>query len=392
MSGHREPTPEFLEYEADFMPVCVNDLVPYCERKLKPAFWEHIRDGAMDSETHKNNTESFKRIRIRPRVLRDVSNIDTTVKLFGHTFASPIGLSPTGSVQMCHPEGEKVFARTVARMNQAYMCSTATTVSLEDVAAEARNVPDYPFAKAAKLPNLFFQLYVFGDKKVTEALVKRAEKEGYTAMVVTVDTPRLGRRLTLIRRPGELGKRVWANFATKEEDASKFANKGGNLGLSSNFSDTLNWDTDIKWLRSITKLPIILKGIMSGEDAELAIQAGIDGIYVSNHGGRQLDTIPSTLEALPEIARVAKGKIPILFDGGVRKGTDVFKALALGADYVFIGRPALLGLTWKADEGIEQVLNWLNEELRLAMVLAGTTSVKDITKAFVRHESEYWKL
>ncbi|KXS17994.1 FMN-dependent alpha-hydroxy acid dehydrogenase [Gonapodya prolifera JEL478] len=365
-------------------PVCIKDLEPIAKRKISSSAWSYYSTGAMDEETMRNNVDSFSRIRIRPRVLRDVSNIDTTVTLFGHTYASPVGISPTAMMKLCHADGEAGVARAVAGLNQAQTLSTFTTMSLEDVAKAARSVPDYPFKSAARIPNLWFQLYIVEDRHKAEQLVRRADAAGYSALVVTVDTPQLGRRLHTIREPFKL--------PTDMTHANFEGNSDSLAAINTAVDASVNWNRDISWLRSITKLPIIVKGILTAEDAELAVQAGVDAIGVSNHGGRQLDSVPSSIEALPEIARAVKGRVPIILDGGVRKGTDVFKALALGATYVCVGRPSLYALAYDGEEGVRKMLGFLNEELRLAMTLAGATKVKDINRNFIRAETEYSRL
>ncbi|KAJ3341074.1 hypothetical protein HDU93_005706 [Gonapodya sp. JEL0774] len=395
------------------IPVCVKDLAPIAKKKISSSAWAYYSTGAMDEETMNNNVESFSRIRIRPRVLRDVSSIDTTVKLFGHTYASPIGISPTAMMKLCHPDGESGVARACAYLNQSQTLSTFTTTSLEDVAQAVRDMPGYPYAKAARLPNLWFQLYVVEDRSKSAELVKRADAAGYSAMVVTVDTPKLGRRLHTIREPFELpvgfsgcwdqrlgcsrGGRitlVYLAFGVVQKNMShaNFDNSASLANINTAVDASVNWKRDIGWLRTLTKLPIIVKGVLTAEDAELAVEAGVDAIDVSNHGGRQLDSVPSSLEALPEIARAVKGRIPIILDGGVRKGTDVFKALALGANYVCVGRPSLYALAYDGEEGVKTMLGFLNDELRLAMTLAGTTDIKSITRAYVRAAGEYSKL
>ncbi|KAJ3341088.1 Hydroxyacid oxidase 2 [Gonapodya sp. JEL0774] len=393
-SSTSEPNPKETPAVPELpTPVCLKDIEAVAKSRLnKTSAWDYFSSGAMEEETLKLNSEVFTRVRIRPRVLRDVSQIDTSVKLFGHTFATPIGISPTAMMKLCDPQGEAAVGRAAASLNQLQTLSTFTTISLEDVASAVRSLPDYPFAKAERIPNLWFQLYVVEDRPKAEELVRRAEKAGFSALVVTVDTPRLGRRLHNIRTPFFMPSDLsHANFTNTANSTSTMGKPGG-VGLNNSNDASLNWDRDIGWLRSITKLPIVVKGILTAEDAELAIKAGVDAIGVSNHGGRQLDTVPATLEALPEIARVVKGRVPIIFDGGVRKGTDVFKALALGASFVCVGRPSLYALTWEGEEGVRKMLEMLNEELRLACVLAGTTTVKAITRAYVKHESEYGKL
>jgi len=273
---------------------------------------------------------------------------------------------------MAHPDGECATSRAAARHNTLMVLSTLSNYSLEDVRAAAPN-------------NLqWSQLYVYRDRQITLNLVKRAEAAGYKALVVTIDTPILGRREADVRNkfslPSHLSMGNFVQVGGDHVNTSKVGYEGSRLG--SYFADlidqSLTWK-DIVWLKESTKLKIIVKGVMTGEDAIEAVNAGVDGIWVSNHGGRQLDTTCSTIEVLDEVVKAVNGRAEVYLDGGVMRGTDVFKALALGARAVFLGRPILWGLAHSGEEGVHKVLQLINDELVLAMKLAGTPSLKVCT-------------
>ncbi|CAO3675177.1 unnamed protein product [Umbelopsis vinacea] len=273
---------------------------------------------------------------------------------------------------MAHDDAEKATARACATLKTCYTMATYSNTSIEDVYAAAKE-------KTRKQDPLhWFQLYVEQDREATKQLVQRCEKAGYKALVITVDRPRLGRRLADLRHAFKLPKHLTlANFVADETRSGAGAYAGGAIDAS------LSWK-DIEWFKSITKLPIVIKGIFRGEDAKLAVKHGVDGIIVSNHGGRQLDGCPATLEVLPEIVDAVKGtNVEVYVDGGIRKGTDVFKALALGARAVFLGRPIVYGLAYQGEEGVRNVLSMINYEFRLAMALSGCTAINKITSDYI---------
>jgi len=291
--------------------------------------------------------------------------------------------------------------------------SSWSTTSAEDTIAAGQEVP---VAKdSPSLPLYWFQLYVYKDRVATEKLIRRVEKAGYKALVITVDTPFLGRRLADVRNVFKLPKHMtMANFETKdskvtmatildlensaEEAAATAAKAAEGKGTKvvrqesslaayvvSQIDPTLNWN-DIAWVRSITKLPVVVKGVLTEEDAKLAADIGVEGILVSNHGGRQLDGVLATIDALPEVLNAVKGRnVEVYLDGGVRKGTDVLKALALGAKAVFLGRPILWGLAHDGEDGVSLALNLIQQEFELAMALAGCCKISDITRDHVQH-------
>jgi (S)-2-hydroxy-acid oxidase len=355
--------------------VTVADFETDAGRRLDRNALDYYASGADDETTLRENQDAFARLLIRPRVLVDVSRVNAEVTLFGARLRSPICIAPTAFQRMAHPDGELAMARAAQSEQTPFILSTLSTTSLEDVAA------------AAGATLRWFQLYVFKDRALTLSLVRRAEAAGYRALVVTVDTPQLGRRVADVRNKFRLPSHLHlANFERQSEQASLKTGAGSGLEKYTLdlFDRSLSW-AGLRWLRSATKLPIIVKGVLTAEDAEAAVAHGMGGIIVSNHGGRQLDFVASTIEALPEVVAAVKGRVPVFLDGGVRRGTDVFKALALGAKLVFLGRPVLWGLSCGGEQGVRDVLRLLNEELLRAMALAGCPTVASITRQRVVH-------
>lgn len=343
---------------------------------------EYYKSGACAEFTLNLNRTSFKSLRVKPRMLRDVSKRTTKTKVLGEEISMPIGVSPTAMQRMAHPEGEVANARAVGNMGSIFTLSTLSTSSLEDVAKEAPDTIKW------------FQLYIYKDRECTLQMVKRAENAGFKALVLTVDACIFGLRYADIRNQFTLPPHLsLANFGSKYSNLSAHGKEGSSLisYVNSLFDDSVTWK-DVKWLKSITKMPIVLKGILTAEDAKIALQFGVEGIIVSNHGARQLDTSPSSIEALPEIVKAVNGACEVYLDGGIRHGTDVLKALALGAKMVFVGRPALWGLTCDGQKGVENVLKILQNEFEVALALTGCCSVADITPDMVVHESYYAKM
>uniref|UniRef100_UPI00358FDEDC 2-Hydroxyacid oxidase 1-like n=1 Tax=Myxine glutinosa TaxID=7769 RepID=UPI00358FDEDC len=349
---------------------CLEDFEKRAKEILPKAVLDYYRSGADGEQTLRDNLAAYSRWRLRPRFLRDVSKISTSVEVLGAQLVSPVAMGATAFHCMAHAEGELASARACAASGTLMMVSTFGTTSLEDVSEAATGSP------------CWFQLYVQQDRDATEQLVRRAERAGYTALVLTVDTPYVGRRLDDVRNRFALPSHLrLCNFKEDDtirgsgptQDDSAFA-----LFVKQSLNPSLTWE-HIRWLRSITSLPIVLKGILTAEDAREAVSYGVDGIVVSNHGARQLDGVLSTLDALPEVVAAVSGSIEVYIDGGVRRGTDVLKALALGARAVFIGRPVLWGLAVNGEDGVRQVLELLQDELCLAMALSGCRTVKEIT-------------
>eukprot|EP00475_Leptophrys_vorax_P006800 TRINITY_DN1424_c0_g1_i3.p1 TRINITY_DN1424_c0_g1~~TRINITY_DN1424_c0_g1_i3.p1 ORF type:complete len:377 (+),score=87.00 TRINITY_DN1424_c0_g1_i3:521-1651(+) len=357
----------------------VRDLEAHAAAVLPKQAYDYYRSGADDMISLADNMAAFKKYRLRPRVMVDVSNIDMSTSLQNGSvnISMPICLAPTAMHRMAHHDGEIATARAAANVGTLMCLSSLTTTPMEQVAeANGMSTPRW------------YQLYVWKDRQLTETLIRRAEKSGYLAIVITVDAPFLGKREADKKNSFALPQHLrLANF-TQDTDEGVQLNKTfeGQAGLQKYFSDqidpSLEWK-DINWVTKITKLPVIVKGVVTKEDTELAIAHGVAGIWVSNHGARQLDTVAACIDSLDEVVRAAKGAVDVYVDGGFRRGTDVFKALALGAKAVFVGRPVLWGLAYKGQEGIETALKIMKEELHLAMALTGVTKISDINRSYI---------
>ena len=344
--------------------------------KLSRSHFDYFRGGACDELTLKRNNQAYQDLSIWPRMLVDISARDMSLSLFNQALAMPILVAPTAFQTLAHSQGELATAAAAKRLNTVMTLSTLANHSLEEVAKVGHH--------------LWYQLYVYKDRAITKELVARAEASGYQALVVTVDSPILGRRERDVRNlftlPADLRAANLENFGlgqiNKSDDDSGLASY-----IASLYDTSLTWK-DLEWIISITKLPTLVKGILRPDDALKAIAAGAKGIIVSNHGGRQLDTTVSTIEALPGIVAALessnhKKDIEILLDGGIRRGTDVLKALALGAKAVMIGRPVLWGLALGGESGVETVLRLLKAEFDLAMGLSGCGNLAAITPDLV---------
>ncbi|XP_020875760.1 peroxisomal (S)-2-hydroxy-acid oxidase GLO5 isoform X2 [Arabidopsis lyrata subsp. lyrata] len=322
----------------------------------------------------------FKRIetlspgfcKFRPRILIDVSKIDVSTRVLGFNISMPIMIAPTAMQKMAHPDGELATARATSAAGTIMTLSSWATCSVEEVASTGPGIR-------------FFQLYVYKDRNVVIQLVKRAEEAGFKAIALTVDTPRLGRRESDIKNRFALPRGLTLkNF--EGLDLGKI-DKTNDSGLASyvagQVDQSLSWK-DIKWLQSITSLPILVKGVITAEDARIAVEYGAAGIIVSNHGARQLDYVPATIVALEEVVKAVEGRIPVFLDGGVRRGTDVFKALALGASGVFVGRPSLFSLAADGEAGVRKMLQMLRDEFELTMALSGCRSLREISRNHIK--------
>ncbi len=353
-------------------PINVREYEAAARAKMDPIAWDYYAGGSDDQVTLRANGSAFERIRLRPRVLVDVSRCDTATTVLGTPVRCPVLIAPTGYHMLAHPEGECATARGAGEAGTLMAVSTMSTRRLEEIAA------------AASGP-LWFQLYVYADRAVSAALVRRAEAAGYRALVLTVDAVRLGNREADERNHFTLppGLRM-ANFEDVGLERMRESETGSGLVAHSSavFDTALSWEA-LDWLRSISRLPVIVKGIMTGEDAALAADHGVAGIIVSNHGGRQLDSVAPTIEVLPEVVTAVADRCEVYLDGGVRRGTDVLKALALGARAVLIGRPALWGLAADGAAGVARVLELLRTELERDMALAGRPTIASIDAALV---------
>lgn len=354
-------------------PVNVFDFEALARQRISRLAFEYIASGAGDEITLRRNRECFEELRLQPRVLAGAGKIDTSLEIFGERLDSPILLAPCAYQKLVHPAGEVETARGAAAVRAPFVVSTFATVSLEEIAGAT------PASGRERTP-LWFQLYVHPDHAFTRDLIQRTEAAGYGVLCVTVDTPILGMRDRERRAGFHLPPGIErANLQALGETVTKMGHfeGGGNYSI---LDPAINWDT-IAWIRSLTKLPVVLKGILSPDDARLACEHGVSGIIVSNHGGRNLDTVPATIEALPRVMEAVEGRVPVLLDGGVRRGTDIIKALAYGAKAVLIGRPYLWGLGVAGSQGVEQVIRILRLELEAAMTLCGTPSIARITRS-----------
>jgi isopentenyl diphosphate isomerase/L-lactate dehydrogenase-like FMN-dependent dehydrogenase len=347
-------------------PVNVSEYERLAEERLDPATFGYYVGGAGDEWTLRENVAAFNRWVLRPRMLVDVGAVTTATTVLGEEVSMPILVAPTALQRLAHPDGEGATARAAAGAGTIFCLSTISSVSPGELAAAA------PEARR------WFQLYWSRDREFTAELVASAAAAGFSAIVLTVDLPAGGRR----ERDHRLDFEVPAYLP--------LPNLGGHLSgqeLQSAFNDmvdqTVTW-RDLEWLASLTDLPILAKGVLTAEDARLACEHGMAGIVVSNHGGRQLDGVSATLDVLSEVVEAAEGRTEILLDGGVRRGIDAVKALALGARAVLVGRAALWGLAVDGEPGVRRVLDLLRDEIALALTLLGCSSPDEVTPAHVR--------
>ncbi len=352
--------------------VNVFDFQSVAQREIPPAHWGYLKTGVDDDATVVANRTAFSKLYLRPRRLVGVSNIDMSTNLFGVRWETPIILAPAGSQKAFHEDGELAVAEAARSRRHLMILSTVSSTAVEEV-VEARGGP------------IWYQLYPTSRWEVTRGLVKRAKAAGCPILVVTVDQVTGSNRDTQ-RRLTRTDKRRCSRCHSKKKGAylrSKPMFDGLNTdGLRGNLAPDLTWDI-VRRLRGETDMKIIIKGIVTREDASLCLEHGVDGIVVSNHGGRAEESGRGTLDSLPEVLEAVDGKVPVLIDGGFRRGMDVFKALALGARAICIGRPYLWGLGAFGQSGVEKVLDILRLELELAMKNAGTRSLKEINRSFV---------
>ena len=349
--------------------VNVFDYEAAARETLPKIAYDYYRSGANDEITLHENHNAYERIKLKPRVLRDISKRDLTTTILGQTVSMPILVAPTAFHCMAHPEGEVAMARAAGTI---MMLSTLSTCSIEDVMSEATGL-------------VWFQLYVYKDREATLSLVQRAESAGCKAIALTVDAQIWGRRERDIKNHFRLPEGLSIKNlmpAGREQFPKEQADSGLAAYVTWQFDPTLSWK-DVEWLCSKAKVPVLLKGVLHPEDARLAIDHGAAGVIVSNHGARQLDTVPATIEALPEIVEAVDGKIEVLIDGGIRRGTDIVKAIALGAKAVGVGRPLIWGLAVDGEQGAKRILDILRKDFELAMRLCGCTSVAEIQKGLV---------
>jgi 4-hydroxymandelate oxidase len=335
--------------------LALHEFEPEARERLPQAVYEYVAGGAGDEYSIRANEESYQRIFLRPRVLRSAGPVDLGQELFGRHLPAPVLLAPAAYQRLVHPQGEIGSVQGAIRHGVPFVLSSNATVSIEETMA-------IPGARC------WFQLYVQGDRGFTRDSIARVEAAGCEAVCVTVDTPVLGLRPRQMRAGFGIPAEVPLPHAARLRAAS-------DPGRHS----AVTW-RDVDWLRTVVKSKLLLKGILHPADAELAIRAGVDGIMVSNHGGRNLDTVIPTIEALPDIAQQVAGRVPLLVDGGIRRGTDALKALLRGANAVLIGRPYIYALAIGGADGVGRCLSLLIEELRLALALVGAACLRDLSR------------
>lgn len=352
--------------------VTVFDLEELAQQKIEPHHWAYLATGGDDEKTLRHNNEAFDQFAIRPKRFVDITKVDLSIELFGERYPSPIFLAPVGSQKAFHSEAELATAAAAATRGHQMVLSSVSSFSVGEV------------AKRYGRP-LWFQLYPTDAWEITEALIRRAEEAGCPALVLTLDNGASAYRERLIRE--RLNSKVPCNACHTPGPQGYLSTRGSYHGLPLEKVTThlgvYTWAL-VERIRKATKMKMIAKGIMTAEDATLSVERGFDAVWVSNHGGRQLNSLWSPIEALPEVAEAVGGRCPVLLDSGVRRGTDVFKALALGADAVCIGRPYIWGLGAFGRDGVLRALDLMDMELTTDMKLAGAATIPAIASSFVR--------
>ena len=339
------------------------ELEGLAESCMTPMAMAYVTGAAADEITLRANCADWKRIRLMPKCLVDVSEIDLRTNILGQEFAMPIMLAPAAFHRLCHAEGELATAAGANQGGAGMVLSSFSTVSVEEIGA------------ALEQP-LWFQLYAQEDRSLTQEMIQRAHAAGCKAVCLTVDTPVLGARHREVRTRFQLP----ADFKLPNLKLGPISHRPVRGAIYSDLlNPRLNWE-EVEWIASVADVPVLLKGVMNPEDALRAADSGVAGLIISNHGGRNLDTLPSTAEALPRIAEKLSGRLPLLVDGGIRRGTDVLKAIALGAQAVLVGRPYLYALSIAGAEGVARVLEILRTEFMMAMALTGRRSIAEIDK------------
>ncbi|HSC50047.1 MAG TPA: alpha-hydroxy acid oxidase [Gaiellaceae bacterium] len=347
-------------------PVNVDDYAELARERLEAGPYDYIAGGAGDEHTLRANAAAYARWELRPRVLVDVGAVTTAVTVLGTELALPLLVAPTAFQRLCHPDGERSLARAAAAAGTVMTLSTLSSVTPAELAAEAPGGPKW------------FQLYWSRDRGFTQELVQATAEAGFTALMLTVDLPVAGRRERDVRAGFVLPDDLPLPNIPLDLRREDF-----HAALGAVVDDTLTW-RDLEWLRSVCSLPLVVKGILTAEDALLAAEHGAAAVVVSNHGGRQLDGVPASLDALPEVVESVGERVEVLVDGGVRRGTDVLKALALGASAALTGRAVLWGLAADGEQGAAGVLELLRRELETGLKLLGCTSPAGVTRSHLR--------
>jgi 4-hydroxymandelate oxidase len=354
-------------------PINLFEYQTLASQQIPPMAWDYYASGSWDEITLRDNRAAFDRYKLRPRMLVDVSQRDLSTQILGQSLPLPILIAPMAFQCLAHPEGEIATAKAAASVGSVMVLSTLATKSMEEVASVKNQTHQW------------FQLYVHRDRALTRALVERAHAAGFQALCLTVDAPVLGKREKDIHNQFVLPPDMeLANLSTLKDLEIPY--KAGESGLFAYFVEQINpaltW-ADLEWLQSLSPLPVVVKGILRGDDALRALEHGAKAVIVSNHGGRQLDGAIASIDALSEIVAAVGDKVDVLVDGGIRRGTDVLKALALGAKAVLLGRPVLWGLGVGGEAGVQHVIELLRDELDLAMALSGCAKVQDIDSSLV---------
>jgi 4-hydroxymandelate oxidase len=351
--------------KSDALPIAdVNRFEPLARKRLSQMAYDYVRSGGGDEITMRENRLGFERLRLAPNVLVDVSKIDMRVSLFGSELAHPILLAPVAYHRLYHREGELATARGAAATGTVLVVSSFTTTAIDEIARNTQSP-------------IWFQLYVQRDRGFTRDMVQRAVAAGCKAVCLTVDTPVLGCRYGQISFALPSGLEC-VHLRGLELKSVITGHKTQRRGIYDPLFDPgFNW-RDVEWLRSVAGVPVVLKGVLSPEDGRRAVEHGAGGVIVSNHGGRNLDAVPATIDALPRMVDAVAGRIPVMLDSGVRRGTDVLMALALGAKAVLIGRPFVYGLAAGGAQGVERVISILRDEFERAMALTGRRSVAEL--------------
>ncbi|MGW0732500.1 alpha-hydroxy acid oxidase [Streptomyces sp. NPDC002851] len=370
--------PDLADSAGPDVPLCPREYAAAARATLDRPVWDYIAGGSGDEVTLREDRAAYDRYRLRPRALVDVSHCELGTTLLGRPVSFPVGIAPMAFHRLVHADGEAATVRAAGEVGALTITSTFASKTLEETARTATGP-------------LWLQLYVFRERKVTEDLVRRAEAAGYRALVITVDTPRMARRERDLRNGFSLPPYVRpANL--DEERAGLHRGRSGISTLAEHaerhHDAAFTWD-DLAWLRSLTSLPLVLKGVLTAEDARRAAELGVEGLIVSTHGGRQLDGAVPALDALPEVVEAVPDRCEVLVDGGIRRGTDVLKALALGARAVLVGRPVLWGLAVDGADGVERVLATLRAELEEAMALTGRPRLDTITRELLHRSADF---
>jgi 4-hydroxymandelate oxidase len=370
--GGRPAKDETPEEEKMKEPLNLEELEALARETLAGSAYDYYASGADDELTLSDNRAAFRRWQLHYRVLVDVSERDLGTTVLGERLTVPYVGAPTAFHKLAHPRGEAATAAALGAAGTAMILSTLSTTPVEEVVA-------------ATPGPVWFQLYVYKDRGATAALVERARAAGCRALVLTVDAPLLGRRERDVRNRFRLpeGLRVENVLPAGQRLPAEVADSGLAAYFASLLDPSLSWK-DLEWLRTVSGLPVVIKGIVRADDARRAVDHGAAGVVVSNHGGRQLDTAPATIDVLAEVVDAAGDQLEVLMDGGVRRGTDVIKALALGAKAVLLGRPLLWALAWNGEEGVRHALTLLREEVDLALALCGSPTLAALDRSLVR--------